>query len=193
MPEVTLYLIRHGEADSNALGILSSYPEITGTTDRHLTERGRAMVQETAKSLKEEGIDAIIASPLTRTLETAALISEAIGVPVRQDIRLRETDFGQFNNLPMERFFEVYDNPEKRIQTTGEDGVESIEATRERVMSLLKDIMERFNGQKVALVSHSDTLEQIHGIITAEDIQTSALGWSPSTASVAKFIWTVNE
>jgi broad specificity phosphatase PhoE len=193
MPEITLYLVRHGEADSNALGILSSYPEIAGSTARHLTERGISVVKTTAESLKDEGIDAIIASPLTRTVETATIISEAIGIPVWQDIRLRETDFGQFNALPMDKFFQVYDSPEKRIQTTGEDGVESIEDMRARVMSLLEDVMKKFAGKKVALVSHSDTLEQIHGIITKEDVRTSALGWSPSTGSMTKLVWTVNE
>ncbi len=189
MTGVTLYLVRHGEADSNAAGILSSYPEVPGRTVRHLTARGMAEVQETADSLREEGIDVIISSPLTRAVETATIIGEAVGVPVWQDIRLRETDFGQFNTLPMDKFFQVYSSPEKRIHTDGSDGVESFEDMRARVTNLLNEVAREFPGKKVVLVSHGDALEQIHGVITSEDVTASALGWSPKTGTYLKMVW----
>jgi len=189
MAGVTLYLVRHGEADYNAAGILSSYPEVPGRIERHLTARGMAEVQETADSLREEGIDVIISSPLTRAVETATIIGEVVGVPVWQDVRLRETDFGQFNTLPMDKFFQVYSSPEKRIHTDGSDGVESFEDMRARVTNLLHEVAREFPGKKVVLVSHGDALEQIHGVITSEDVTASALGWSPKTGACLKMVW----
>ncbi|MCW1888113.1 MAG: histidine phosphatase family protein [Candidatus Moranbacteria bacterium] len=186
MPHTTFYLVRHGQSESNALGLMSSYPEVPGRTVRHLTEQGIHEVKETAEKLREEGIDAIIASPLTRTVETATLISEATGVPVLQDIRLRETDFGMYNAGPVAKFFKVYTEPEMRIMTDGSDGVESFESMRARVESILHDVKKEFAGKKVVLVSHADTLEQIHGVLTKESVEVSVMGWSPKTGSVLK-------
>lgn len=189
MPNITFYLVRHGQSESNALGILSSYPEVPGRTVRHLTEEGIREVKVTAEKLREEGIDVIIASPLTRTVETATLISEATGVVVFQDVRLRETDFGIYNTGASTKFFNAYSKPEKRLITDGADGVESFESMRGRVESILDDIQKELNGKKVVLVSHADTLEQIHGVLTSESIEVSAMGWSPKTGSVTKIEW----
>lgn len=190
MKTITIYLVRHGHAESNALGILSSYPEEPGRTVRHLTERGLIEVRETAEKLQaEEGIVAIIASPLTRTVETATILSEAIGVPVFQDVRLRETDFGVYNEREVAKYFQVYESAEKRIDASGNDGVESTLSQRGRVENFLSDIAREFAGQKIVLVSHGDTLEQIHGAIVGEDVLASSLGWSPKTGSMCKIEW----
>jgi broad specificity phosphatase PhoE len=186
MPSTTFYLVRHGQAESNALGILSSYPETPGRTVRHLTDEGVKLVTETAEKLKDEGIDVIIASPLTRTVETAQIISEATGVEVLQDIRLRETDFGLYNASPASQFFKVYSEPEKRLMTDGSDGVESYEDIRKRVTSILDDVKKEFAGKKVVLVSHGDTLEQIHGVLKEESLEVTARSWSPKTGSMLK-------
>ena len=193
MASITLYLVRHGEAESNALGILSSYPEVPGRTIRHLTSRGIEEVQKMAEGLKDEEIDTIIASPMTRTVETATIISETIGVPVLQDIRLRETDFGLYNAGPAAKFFKVYSEQEKRLMADGADGVESFESTGARVESFLQDIAKEFAGKKVVLVSHGDTLEQIHGVIVRESIAVSAIGWTPKTSDCLKIEWNIKE
>lgn len=186
MSQITFYLVRHGQSESNALGLLSSYPEIPGRTVRHLTEQGVSEVKETAEKLRQENIDVIIASPLTRTVETATIISEATGIPVLQDIRLRETDFGMYNAGPVAKFFKVYTEPETRIMTDGSDGVESFENMRARVESILRDIKKEFAGKRVVLVSHADTLEQIHGVLMSEGLEASVMGWSPKTGSMLK-------
>ncbi len=189
MAKVTLYLVRHGESQSNRLNILSSYPEIKGQTERHLTSRGERQAKEVGEQLKGVGINVIIASPLTRTVETAQIISEIIGAPVFQDVRLRETDFGIYNAKPSQEFFQRYINPEQRIETDGSDGVESTVSMRDRVESILDDIARELPGQKVVLVSHADTLEQIHGRVLGESVYESAIGWSPETGSVTKLEW----
>ena len=186
MAHVTFYLVRHGQSESNALGLLSSYPEVPGRTVRHLTEQGISEVKETAEKLRQENIDVIIASPLTRTVETAAIISEATGIPVLQDIRLRETNFGIYDAGPVERFFNAYSKPEERILTDGGDGVESFEDMRARVVSILDDVKRECAGKKVVLVSHADTLEKIHGVLVGEGVRASAIGWSPKTGSMLK-------
>ena len=189
MPNITLYLVRHGQSESNTLSLLSSYPEIPGSTMRHLTTKGVEQAKAAGEQLSKEAVTVIIASPLTRTVETAMLISEATGVPVFQDVRLRETDFGIYNARPSREFFQRYTKPEERIETDGADGVESTLGMRDRVESILQDIARELPGQKVVLVSHADTLEQIHGRILGESVYDSAIGWSPATGSVTKLEW----
>lgn len=188
MPQITLYLVRHGEADSNALGLVSSYPEAPENA-RHLTERGIEQIRKVGKLLEQEKVDIILASPLTRTRETATLIAEATGAEILYDIRLRETDFGAYNGLPVDQFLTKYPDPRGRIDTDGGDGVESFRSMQERAEHFLSDVRARYAGKTVVLVSHGDTLEQLRGVIEGNDLETTAVGWTPEKGSCTKFVW----
>jgi len=189
MPDTSLvlYLVRHGEAEHNVLGVGSSLPEIT---ERHLTERGKEQIQAAAEHLAGQSVDAIIASPLVRTQETAAIISEKTGVPVQTDDRLHETGLGVFNEQPIRRFFGKYPDPTTRISIREDDGVESFDTMRARLESFLADVWSHYAGKTVVVVSHGDPLEQLHGIVTGEGVATAAMGWSPSKGSCTRIIWT---
>jgi broad specificity phosphatase PhoE len=63
------FVMRHGEAESNELHILST----TLSNSHHLTEKGKMHVVESAKILQNENIDVIITSPFLRTKETAEI------------------------------------------------------------------------------------------------------------------------
>ena len=82
MANITFYLVRHGEAENNVNHIGNSVPE---KRKMHLTENGIRQVEETAVFLATQGIDAILASPLERTRETARIISEHTGIEVLID------------------------------------------------------------------------------------------------------------
>ena len=51
---------------------------------------------ELGRKIKEEGvkIDEILYSPLVRAKETARHISEVTGIPMREEMRLKEQNFG---------------------------------------------------------------------------------------------------
>jgi phosphohistidine phosphatase len=68
-----LYLIRHGIAAERG-------PEYPDDSKRPLTSRGTAAVRKEAEALNELeiGFDLIIASPLTRTKQTAEAIAETL-------------------------------------------------------------------------------------------------------------------
>lgn len=159
---VTLLLIRHGQAQSNVSRILASYPE---ARPMPLSERGREEVQKTADSLRGKHIDAIFASPLTRTKETAAIISEAVGVPVTIDTRLRETDFGTYNNKSTAYFFLRYPDPSLRQFSNSKTELEGLASVRKRLTEFLRDIQERYAGKTVVIVTHSDLIHELIGIV----------------------------
>lgn len=183
---LVLYLVRHGEAEHNVLRVGSSLPEIT---ERHLTERGKEQIRAAAELLAEQPIDAIIASPLVRTQETAAIISEKTGVPVQTDDRLHETGLGVFNEQPIRRFFGKYPDPTMRTSIHEDDGVESFDTMRERLASFLADVWAHYAGRTVVVVSHGDPLEQLHGLILGEGAAEAALGWSPSKGSCTRVVY----
>ena len=75
-------------------------------TDIELTELGHRQAEKLGKRIKEEGIkiDEILYSPLSRAAETARYISEITGIMAREEIRLKEQNFGRFESTPeMER------------------------------------------------------------------------------------------
>jgi broad specificity phosphatase PhoE len=82
-----VFLIRHGEAH-NPEGVL--YGRSEGFP---LSENGKQQVAVTANTLKESVNTAtiIIASPMLRTLQTAEIISNKLGLKVKSDERLIES------------------------------------------------------------------------------------------------------
>ncbi|CAD5991323.1 histidine phosphatase family protein [Agreia sp. COWG] len=67
-------LIRHGQTDWNRDGLLQ------GSSDVPLNATGRAQAVETAALLADEGLTAIVSSPLMRARETASIIADALGI-----------------------------------------------------------------------------------------------------------------
>lgn len=160
----TFLLVRHGEAEHNVMAIVSSFPE---TRERHLTVRGREQIALLAESLKKnsESINMIFHSPLARTRETAEILGEALGVPLREDSRLRETDFGIYNERSIREFHERYPQKMVRFETDGSDGVESFSLERSRVAQFCRDALSEFRGSVVAVVSHADTIQVLYGVL----------------------------
>jgi hypothetical protein len=75
---VTLfYVVQHGEKESRP-------------GDPGLTDLGCRQASGTASRLHQVGVSAVFSSPMRRARETAGFIASAIGVPVREDSRLRE-------------------------------------------------------------------------------------------------------
>ena len=184
-PQLTVYLVRHGEAEHNVRRVLDS---IAGDEAYALTARGREQVSAVAEAIALDGpIDAIIASPMPRTRETAAIIAERTGIEkVLYDFRLRETDFGKWEGQPFQKFSEKYPSPETRIETDGSDGVESFLMERDRCAAFLADLKLHFPGKRVVIVSHGDTIEQLHGLIAGETVGEAAVGWSPHRGEMIK-------
>ena len=63
---VTVYLMRHGETESNASGIVNG-----GGSDAALTQNGLSQLEDTGKKLSDIRFDAVYCSPLGRTKASA--------------------------------------------------------------------------------------------------------------------------
>jgi len=84
-----LYFTRHGESEANVLR------EISNRGLKHpLTEKGRQQAQALAAELLPAGITAIYTSPLLRAIQTAEILSEALGADFEITDALGEYDCG---------------------------------------------------------------------------------------------------
>jgi broad specificity phosphatase PhoE len=87
-----LILIRHGESEANARGLL------LGRTDAPLTEKGRAQAAAVCRLLHDP-VNAVRSSPLSRARDTATLLGT--GLPVDIDERWIEVDYGTYEGQPL--------------------------------------------------------------------------------------------
>lgn len=146
-----LYIIRHGQCEWNALH------KVCGSTDSPLTEKGRAQAAETAALVAhmtcDEPIDLIIASPLSRALETGKAIQAACGgIPLIIDDRIREIDFGDNEGRSTrDPDFQA----EKRMFPRRHPNGESMLMFIHRIYSFLDDIRVRYADKTVLLACHN--------------------------------------
>ncbi|MBS3051475.1 MAG: histidine phosphatase family protein [Candidatus Aenigmarchaeota archaeon] len=148
-----LLVMRHADTDWNKMGYLSY-------TDISLSAQGRHRAEEAAKKLSGEGINAIAASPLMRARETAEIIASFIRVPVREDDRLREVNFGMFEGLSKteasEKFPEEFALREKDKWNHAPENGESYREAGMRVEYFMKALDSR---KKTLVITHATLIK----------------------------------
>jgi broad specificity phosphatase PhoE len=75
-----MLLVRHAESAWNELFSRSRIDP--GIPDPDLTARGVRQAEATAEELRREGVRRLIVSPYRRALRTAAIIADALAVPI---------------------------------------------------------------------------------------------------------------
>ncbi|MBD2845147.1 histidine phosphatase family protein [Paenibacillus sp. IB182496] len=143
--------VRHGRTNWNALG------KIQGQTDIPLTKEGLQQADLLAKRLQRDDYrwDAVVSSPLQRAAQTAAVLAEALDVPLlAPDDRLKERAFGEIEGT----------TEEARIARWGAqwrltyEGQESDEAVRARGLAFVRERLERKTPERLLVVSHGSFL-----------------------------------
>ncbi|MBV8180772.1 MAG: histidine phosphatase family protein [Mycobacterium sp.] len=95
---ITLTLIRHAESEANAAQVINT--DIPGPS---LTEAGRAQAEQLAHQLSRNNFDAVYASDMARSEQTAAPLAQALGRHVEVLPGLREIDAGKYNDTSNKR------------------------------------------------------------------------------------------
>lgn len=140
---VRIALVRHGQTDWNAAGLMQ------GRTDIPLNAVGLAQARELGERLAAgEAWDAVVASPLDRASGTARVIAERIGAAgFEHSEHLIERSFGEAEGLAVEDAY-------RRWPSRAYPGMETDDAVAERAMLALEDLAARFPGSRVLAVSH---------------------------------------
>ncbi|MFC9222633.1 bifunctional RNase H/acid phosphatase [Streptomyces hygroscopicus] len=151
----TFVLLRHGETPLTPEKRFSG----SGGTDPGLSPVGRHQAERVAAALAARGtIQAVVTSPLLRCRETADVVARRLGLDVRVDEGLRETDFGAWEGLTFAEVKERFPDDlaawlaSSKAAPTG--GGESFASVARRVALSRDKLIARYPGRTVLLVTH---------------------------------------
>ena len=156
-----LYLIRHGQSYVN----LKEWDG--GNQDTALTELGHRQAAALGAWMPTEiiTVDALYASTMQRAQETAAYVSQAYGVPITNDDRLREIGNNRADHLPwpsddLPEYSDYWgsERPFHSVTPTREGG-ESLMHFRTRIGAFIEDMLEHHRDQVVVAVCHGGVIE----------------------------------
>lgn len=154
-------LVRHGTTPSTGVVLPGRARGL------HLAETGVAQAEAVAGRIgaltRTTGrtVDAVYASPLERTRETAAPIARAVGKRVRTDASLLECDFGSWTG---KRLATLRKRPEwASVQQTPSrfrfPGGESFAEMQVRICGGLDRLVAAHPGTTIVAVSHADPIK----------------------------------
>ena len=147
-----LILLRHGQTP------LSVERRYSGRGNPDLTDEGRRQARAAAaRVVREEGIAAIVTSPLRRARSTAEEVAVLTGIDVVEHPGLIENDFGDWEGLTFTEASQRDPDLHRAWLsdiTVPAPGGESFAQVAERISRTKAELLERYPGQTVVLVSH---------------------------------------
>jgi probable phosphoglycerate mutase len=162
-PVTTVVLIRHGRTHLTESKRISG----RGGEDPKLSDLGRLDARMAAAAVKQIGnsgpwsfltpVSAIVTSPIQRTVDTANIISNELGLSVSTNENIAEISFGDWdghtNDEVRQKWPEEFSAWQGSWHVAPPNG-ESLKEFDERVMAGLFEIVEANQGKTVAVVSH---------------------------------------
>jgi broad specificity phosphatase PhoE len=159
MLSMKLIIIRHGETEENAAGI------IQGQSHGTLSKEGIKQAQLVGERLKSEKIDFIYTSDLERALNTAKEIHKHHPeVPLIKRKEIREIHYGNLQDKQKDEI-NYYFHKENDPDYFKKNNVESLESAYGRVNKFLEEIKEKHKEETVVIVSHGDIIKVIFMVL----------------------------
>ena len=164
-----IYLIRHAQAEGNRFRIMQ------GHWDGGVTELGRQQIALLSDRLRDLRFDAVCSSDLYRAMLTASAVYRPRSLPLYTTPALRELNIGPWEQL----FFGnlLHEEPElaQRFLTDPAnwrlEGAETFAELTDRAYPALEAIARRYEGGRVAVVSHGVTIRCLLARITGIDLR----------------------
>ena len=182
-----VFLVRHGAT------VLTAEDRFAGATDVLLSDEGREQARRLAARLSAQNVDAVYASPLVRTKETAEILAAPHKVKARLRPELREISHGRWEQMTRreveERFPEEAAAWEKDPFTFAPEGGESGLAVTARALPALIDIVRIHGGAAVIVVSHKATIRLLISSLLGFDPRRyrDNLDQSPAALNIVDF------
>ena len=154
-------LVRHGQSQAHEPG--TTFPMIDGQGNPPLTELGHAQAAAVGERLKTERFDALYASTMVRTQQTAAPLAAALDVEVRIESELREVCVGDWEGGIFRE--KVHENTHPAVADffkTGDygslPGGESNASLTDRTVAALERIHAAHPDEHVAVFVHGGVI-----------------------------------
>ena len=166
---MTVYLIRHGQSEFNALNLApgAADPMIV---DAQLTELGRQQALAAREQILDLGIQSVLTTPLTRAIQTAKLIFDGIApIQVVADHRERldhACDIGRapkdleadFPELSFDHLNDVWwhSGPQNQYGVPTEP-----HGTFNKRIQDFCETLDRYSSRPLAIVGHGNTFRAL--------------------------------
>lgn len=185
-----ILLIRHGETSWNAI------KRLQGHLDIPLNAEGERQAAALGRALRDEPLDAIIASDLQRARQTAQAIAAPRGMQVHCEPGLRERCYGAFEGLLYAEIGQRYPDAYAAWQACDIDarfpaGVHVAETLREfsqRAVGTIARLADAGKYRRIALVTHGGVLECAYRAAQGLGLN-HARDFEIFNASINRFAW----
>lgn len=181
-----LLVIRHGETAWN------TESRIQGHIDIPLNDKGRWQAQRVAQALADEELDAIYSSDLQRARDTALAIARVKGLPLNQDVNLRERHFGRFEGKTQGEVAAQWPQEAQRWRdrdpSYGPEGGETLQSFYDRSLEALMRLARRHPGQSIAVVAHGGVLDCFYRAANGMALNVPR-SWKITNASINRLLF----
>ena len=150
----------------------------SGHYDVALSPAGEKQAAELGRRYAARRIATVYCSDLQRSWRTAAIAFATTGLPVVQDRRLRECDYGDWTRKPMPQ---IEIERGKRVTTPFPNG-ESFADCAARVRGFLDDVMGHSNDATVMIIGHRATQYGLEHWISGVPLEKAVVApwrWQP--------------
>ncbi len=153
-------LVRHGQTPTTGVELYGRKPGVL------LSDAGLAQAKNVAQRIAGMGsqrFEAIYASPLERTKQTAEAISLELGLAVKRDRGLIELDVGDWTGrkLSQLRKLKAWSSVQKYPSGFRFPNGESFPEMQTRMAGAIDRLVKRHPGKAVVAVSHADPIRAL--------------------------------
>jgi broad specificity phosphatase PhoE len=154
---LTLLLVRHGQSEWNAAGLMQGQ-----TAHVPLTELGHEQAAAAARELAPLRPGVLVSSDLRRAVQTAEHCARATGLPFTTTPALREQGYGVLEGRPSRELWDVVDWTDPHWSA---EGGESLAQLHSRVADHVVGLRADPPADVVALVTHGDTIRALQAVV----------------------------
>ncbi len=161
---MNLYLIRHGQTDSNSQG------RYLGSFEDELSAQGVNEIKKTKKFINNVSFDKVFSSERKRAIDSAKIL---VDEEITCDYRLNERDFGIFEN---KTYKEICDSHPKEKKAWEENWIdyqipkgESVRRAYERTAEFMR-MLEKENYENCLVVTHGGIIRLVYCYILGGDL-----------------------
>ena len=154
-----IIVARHGETEYEQPGM--------GVAGGNLTSVGREEARGLGERLRSERVAGVVASELSRAVQTAEIAAAVLGLPVRVREGLQEFAVGDYLGRPFDPAF-FHDVLGAWLKGDLEPGVPGGETGRQvvdRVMPVLNEVADQFRGETLLVVTHGGVIVALFGLL----------------------------
>lgn len=159
LDKVTIIFETHSLSEDNELGFA------TGWLDGKLSEKGKQLAHELG-ARRANGIDAVFTSDLKRAAETASIAFGNSGIPIFEDARLRECNYGDLDGYPVEQ---IHARRAKHIDEPFPNGQSYCQVV-EQMRDFLEYLASGWSGKRVLIIGHTATRWSLDHLLNKADL-----------------------